>query len=402
LVKVIGALLFSQSMEHRRIAGRSLARAFERLGGAFLKAGQILSARVDLLSAETRSCLACLRDNVHPVPFRLLENSLQPLLKPNDDSLTIDVENGPLASATIAQVNLGTERETGRWFAIKIRRPGIDRILRADVAYIRFFAWCGARLFWFRRLPVVEATEEVCIALLRQLDFPAEAQMLLRFRELFADDPKIKIPDVDITRSTADLIVMEYLDGYEPIPNFRDRPQLAQSAVLTGLRALYRMIFEAGLIHCDLHPSNILCNEDGRVALLDFGFVAEMTPEGRRSFAEFFLSIAFGDGKTAARIVIDTAKRISRDFRPDLFEQDIQVLLDKTAGRKAADFQVAGFVYELFAIQRRHGVYGSPQFTLPILSLLTYEGLIKDIYPDIDFQQEAVPFVMASLAATAR
>ncbi len=158
------------------------------------------------------------------------------------------------------------------------------------------------------------------------------------------------------------------------------------------------MIFNAGLIHCDLHASNILCNQNGRVALLDFGFVAEMTSQAKQSFSEFFLAIAFRDGKTAARIVQETALRIGREFSELEFESDMQALVDKTGGRKAADFQVAGFVFELFQVQRRHGIYGSPHFTLPILSLLTYEGLIKDIYPDIDFQQEAVPFVIAALA----
>ena len=194
---------------------------------------------------------------------------------------------------------------------------------------------------------------------------------------------------------------MDYLEGYRPFQDFRDQPEVARSAVQTWLGALYKMIFNAGLIHCCLHPSNILCNDEGQVALLDFGFVSEMTPKAKQDFAEFFLSIAFRDGKTAARIVRETALRIASNLDPVAFERDMQALVEKTAGRKAADFPVAGFVFELFQVQRRHGIYGSPSFPLPILSLLTYEGLIEDLHPDIDFQQEAVPFVMASLAVNA-
>ena len=383
------------------LLGNSMAEVCGRLGGAFLKAGQILSTRVDLLPPDTIASLSRLRENVQPLRFAVLRETIVSLDATMSGEPPLNVESSPLASATIAQVHIGTVSATGERFAIKIRRPGIDRLLSADVRYIRFLSKAIARLPWFRRFPISEATEAVCRAMLNQVDFTAEAHMLERFRRLFSDDANVTVPEVDRSRCTDNLIVMEYLDGYRPIQAYRNQPDLAKTAVQTGLRALYKMIFSTGLIHCDLHASNILCNDDGTVALLDFGFVAEMTPKAKQDFAEFFLSIAFRDGKTAARIVRETALRVGNSLDPVAFEKDMQALVDKSAGRKAADFQVAGFVFDLFQLQRRHGIYGSPDFTLPILSLLTYEGLIKDIYPEIDFQQEAVPFVMSALAATA-
>ena len=397
-VRAVAALALRRSVP--AVGGDAIAGVCERLGGAYLKAGQILSTRVDLLSADALAALVRLRESVRPLQFDSLRPALEPLEENLDDE-RLEIEPTPLASATIAQVHFGTVLCTKKRVAIKIRRPGVDEILNADVRHIQLFTAAIARLPWFRRFPMAEATSEVCAALLHQLDFGAEAVMLERFRVLFADNPRIKVPRVDLARCNGDVIVMEYLEGYQPFHEFHNQPDLAKSAVETGLRALYKMIFCAGLIHCDLHPSNILCNDDGQVALLDFGFVSEMTRKPKQDFAEFFLSIAFGDGKTAARIVLETALRVGDKLDHVAFERDMQALIDKTAGRKAADFQVASFVFELFQVQRRHSIYGSPNFTLPILSLLTYEGLIKDLHPEIDFQQEAVPFVMSALAVRA-
>ena len=399
-VRAVAALMLGRRQSVPAIAGEVIAGICDRIGGAYLKAGQILSTRVDLFPLDALVALDRLRDRVRPLTFNSLRSVLEPLQGLRGDDGKLEIEPIPLASATIAQVHVGTILHSKERVAIKIRRPGVDRVLKADVCHIRFFTTVVARLPWFRRFPISEATNEVCSALLHQIDFATEARMLERFRVLFAENPRIKIPEVDLARCNGDFIVMECLEGYRPFQCFRDQPELARSAVQTGLRALYRMIFNAGLIHCDLHPSNILCNDEGQVALLDFGFVSEMTPKAKQDFAEFFLCIAFRDGKTAARIVRETALRVAGNLDPVAFERDMQALVEKTAGRKAADFQVAGFVFELFQVQRRHGIYGSPSFTLPILSLLTYEGLIKDLHPEIDFQQESVPFVISAVAGS--
>lgn len=355
--------------------------------------------RVDLLPIDIISALIRLRDNVRPLPYRDVENVLQTLAAFKGHVRVAGINRDPLASATIAQVHVGNDRSTGQAVALKVRRPGIARLLETDVGYIRFFARGFACLPWFRRFPIREATDEICFALLRQADFVEEAKMFRRFRSLFSDNPHVCIPATIDCLCTDDVIVMEYLSEHRAIHDFRKEDEVAKTAVRTGLCALYKMIFSAGLVHCDLHAGNILGKADGTIALLDFGFVAEMTPKAQQDFAEFFLSIAFRDGKTAARIVHETALRVAENWDLLAFERDMEDLIADTAGRKAAEFQVAGFVFRLFQIQGKHGIYGSPHFTLPILSLLTYEGLIKDIYPELDFQQEAVPFVLESLAA---
>jgi ubiquinone biosynthesis protein len=376
------------------VVGTTITWLCNWLGGAYLKGGQILSTRVDWLPREVIAPMVSLRDQVKPLRRSVVPRILQCVCRTTPVWEALSVDPVPLASATISQVHLALEKETGRRLAVKIKRPGIARLLETDVRHMRLATSIVARLPWFRSLPICEATETVYSALLNQSDFAKEVEMLERFQELFCENPAIVVPSAVRKYCTDDTIVMDYLEGYAPFPSFRKDTELVKDAVQVGLHALYKMIFHAGLVHCDLHPSNILCNEAGRVALLDFGFVAELTPRAKQKFAEFFLSIAFRDGETAAKIVRETAIRVPVDLDSGALEKDIQTLIDKTSGRKAADFQVAGFVLELFEVQRQHRIFGSPDFTLPILSLLTYEGLIKDLHPQIDFQQVAVPFVM--------
>jgi ubiquinone biosynthesis protein len=190
---------------------------------------------------------------------------------------------------------------------------------------------------------------------------------------------------------------MEFVEAQGRINNHTIKLTSRRLAVRRALQALYRMIFEVGCFHCDPHPGNLLITVDEVVAVLDFGLVAEFKANDRRAFAEFFYSITAQNGRTAARIVRETALCVPECLDPILLERDLTVLLASCAGKTAAQFQIARFVTELFRVQRAHGIYGSPQFTLAILTLLVFEGVIKEVDPDLDFQQEAIPSVIVAL-----
>jgi ubiquinone biosynthesis protein len=132
--------------------------------------------------------------------------------------------------------------------------------------------------------------------------------------------------------------------------------------------------------------------------LLDAGFMAELNDDTRRRFAEFFLAVALGDGRTAARIVRETAHGLPSRLDVGAFDADVSALVRQSAGRRTSEFSVASFVGRLFAIQRRHGLTGTSRFTLAILSMFVFEGVAKARAPRLDFQREAVPFLLAALA----
>jgi len=278
-------------------------------------------------------------------------------------------------------------------------RPGIQRILENDCKLMQFFGRFVARIPAFESIPVREAIDDTCHILLNQTNFAQEASNLHRLSDIFGDHPDIIVPQVYENLCTRNILVMEYLPGLRKLSDLSLPEDVAKTALTIGVRALYTMIFKEGFIHCDLHPGNILVAPDHRVVILDAGFMTQLHSSTRRSFAQFFLAIAFRNGKSAAQIVRATAQQLPPHLDIQTFDQDIDHLIQQVGGLQAHEFQVADFVAKLFAIQRKHRIYGTNQFTLVILSLLVFEGVAKQRFPDLNFQRESVPFVMAALAS---
>jgi ubiquinone biosynthesis protein len=308
----------------------------------------------------------------------------------------------PLASASIAQVHLAVRSDDDRLIAVKIMRPGIRRKLEEDCAIVQFFGHLVAHIPALSSIPVKEALAEASRILQGQTDFAREAVNLMRLHQLFRDNESVVVPALHPDISTQDILCMDYVSGLRKLTDPNLSTQNANEAITAGARALFQMIFVDGFIHCDMHPGNIMVDPNGRVVLLDAGFMTELDDTTRRAFARFFLAIAMKDGPTAARIVRETATCLPIGFDCGGFDADISELIARVGGLKACDFQIANFVGELFAIQRKRGIRGTSKFTMTILSLLVYEGLAKQLYPELDFQQEAIPFLMAALRPVER
>jgi len=393
LVSVVRVLRKRESLGSE-IAAES-ATLCENLGGAFPKAGQILSTRADLISAEVRSSLCRLQDNVAPLP----EKTVLAILARTgiiDKLRSICATAG--ASATVAQVHQATRLDDGRLVALKILRPGVQQEMVADCGIIRLLSRVLAIVPKMSSIPVYEALSEVTELLVSQTDFRREARNHLRLHNLFADSDSVIVPNLHEDLCTDTVLAMDFIPDMKKIsdPTLSDR--LARRALTIGVRALYKMIFEEGFIHCDMHPGNVFVATDGRLVILDAGFMIELSDQTRRAFARFFLAIAFRDGDSASRTIRETALRLPSKLDVEIFDREISDLIDRVGGLTARDFQVAGFVGELFAIMRKHNIYGASQFTLIILSLLVYEGLAKQRHPDLNFQQEAISFVITALA----
>ncbi|MCZ8190226.1 MAG: AarF/UbiB family protein [Microcystis sp. LE19-338.1B] len=367
----------------------------ERLGGAFPKVGQILATRTDLLPLDVCEALSCLQDRVKALSPIITKRILG---KDNLCHNIKDINFAPIASATIAQVHNCIRIDNGREVALKIMRPGVQRKLESDCQIIQFFGRFIASLPAMQSIPVKDALKEASDILIGQTDFAREASNLKRLHSLFANSNDVVVPLLHEELCTPEILVMEFIPGLRKLSDPALPEQVARKALTVGVRALYTMIFKEGFIHCDMHPGNVLVAPDGRLVILDAGFMFQLDDSTRRSFAKFFLSIAFRNGSTAARIVRETAQYLPPSLDVKAFDDDITNLIERVGGLQARDFQVVGFVGELFAIQHKHGIYGTNQFTLTILSLLVFEGVAKQRFPDLNFQQESVPFVMAALA----
>lgn len=367
----------------------------ERLGGAFPKVGQILSTRRDLLSPSICEGLARLQDDTSPMPYKQVSLAIRTeAIEERIFCLSAD----PTASATIAQVHRAVRIDDGRVIALKIRRPDVSKALEIDCRIAAIVGHLLALLPHLRGVPIKEAIDEASRVLMGQTNLRQEASNLQRFGQLFAKVPDVLFPKPHIDLSGDGLLVMDFMEDLRKFDDSSLTDEEAKSALTTGVRALFQMIFIDGFLHCDLHPGNMLVDRHGRLVILDAGFVASIDGESRRSFAQFFLAIAMRDGAAAAKIVKQTARKLPSDLDTASFDREISELIVSAGGLTARHFQVAGFVAELFSIQRRHKIHGTSKFTMPILSLLVFEGVAKRRHPDLDFQKLSIPFVLAAMA----
>ncbi len=372
--------------------GDLIADACERLGGAFIKIGQAISSRPDLVTEDVRRSLARLCDRVTPCSWARLVKGRGPLeVLPRRFAI---FERDPIASGCIAQVYRAVTCDGCR-VAVKIRRPDAIRTFSRDVAlaaaFLRAVSWLPA----IRESGIVEAVEATNAALLQQLDFRAEAAHWRRCRANLARSTRVIVPRVLDEYCDGDVIVSEYVDDLTPAAAASLGRDGNRELARQCLRILYQMLFIDGLVHGDLHPGNLLCTPEGRVVVLDFGICDALTAETRSAFAEFFLGFAFGRGGVCARVALEMASRLPPTLDRAGFARELSDAVTDSAST-VADFTVARFAYRMFTIQRRHGIRSTTEFTRGICALLVLEGTLKRLAPTLNFKAEAWPFVLSA------
>jgi ubiquinone biosynthesis protein len=393
LQTVCSRVASKRTMNGARI-GECLRRICERTGGAFPKIGQILSTRPDLLPPAICAELAILQDRVSaPSHSRILE-----VLRREYRSVPFEsFDQIPVASATVAQVYRAVRADNHRDIAVKVMLPDVLRKIKSDCRIAEFFGPAIACLPAMKSVPLREALAQASVLLQRQTNFRQEAANLVRLGDIFRGCNRILVPRIHGDLCTENIVCMDFVGGMRKLTDPSIPDDEAKELIVVGLQGLYKMIFDAGFVHCDLHPGNVLAAPDGRLVILDAGLVTELDDYTRRSFAEFFAAIALRNGYKAAEIVRETAIRLPKHLDCLSFDRDIAELINRVGGLSAREFEVAGFIAELFDIQNKYGIYGTPRFTLIILALLVYEGVAKQRCPDLDFQKEAIPFVMPVL-----
>ncbi|MEN3310444.1 MAG: ubiquinone biosynthesis protein [Micromonosporaceae bacterium] len=371
----------------------ALATLVEDLGPAYVKVAQILGTRADLLPRHVCDALARLYDKVRPPPATAA-------LRAVPAALVAGVEGGtggltPLAAGSIACVFRGRLR-SGETVAVKVRRPGAVRALSLDLALLESAARLAGRLPRLRGIPLGAVTAQLGDAIYQQLDLAREAEDLAALRSDLAVLPAVRVPAVLAAWSGPDALVLEYLPGLERTRTPPAAEELYPSAV-AAMRACFHMLFLAGLVHCDMHPGNLYLLPGGSCVLLDAGFARRLAPYARRHFADFFYAMSRGDGARCADIVLGTATAVLADADEAGFRRDLTKLVEDHSGLAVRDFDLVGFTARLFDLQRRHGFAADPQFVFPILALLVLEGTLKQLCPDVNFQREALPYVLRGL-----
>lgn len=376
----------------RRLAawlGKTLAVIAAALGPTAIKLGQVASSRRDVLPASLADELGRLQDRVR-IPSAA---SAQRMLRPYLDQFGhrfVSIGKEAIGAGSVAVVFRGETRD-GKSVAVKVIRPGVRGRMRRDLRAYRIAVRVAARLPLLRAVPVVEMYDYLAglVAMQCELEREARAQRALRQ----ALRRWIDIADPIDELCTPDVLVMPYLRGASKLTDTSLADKEAKAACVTLVRALYHMIFESGLVHCDLHPGNISIGAGGRPIIYDFGLVGELSHRDRSLFRDFFVGVAMEDVDSTLQSMLASARQLPDTLDRAALRADVVQLIRRSTGRRAADFSVARFVQEVFEIQYRHRLFGSPPFASAIWALAILEGLVKHRHPQLDFQALAAPYV---------
>ncbi len=402
LVRLVRLAAVGRRLQRPR--GERLRLALESLGPLFVKFGQLLSTRRDLLPADVADELARLQDRVPPFDPDLAAREIERGLGRRIVDLFSSFERTPVASASIAQVHLGVLAhgpQAGREVAIKVLRPGMRAIIDRDLQLMDAAAVLVERLWRDgRRLRPHDVVDEFRKTLHDELDLTREAANASQLRRNFADSPMLRIPEMLWDYCSQSVLVMERMHGV-PISRVE---RLVEAGVdlkklsRDGVEIFFTQVFRDGFFHADMHPGNIYVSVDpadlGRYIALDFGIVGTLTDTDRDYLARNFLAFFQRDYRRVATTHLESGW-VPRGTRVDELESAIRAVCEPIFDRPLKDISFGQVLIRLFATSRRFNVEIQPQLLLLQKTLLNIEGLGRQLDPDLDLWKTAKPFLEA-------
>lgn len=378
--------------------GERLRMALEDLGPIFVKFGQVLSTRRDVLPEDIADELAKLQDSVPPFDSKTAVKKIEASLGASIAEIFSEFDETPVASASIAQVHFGKLRN-GREVAIKVLRPGMLEIIEQDLGLLKRIAQFVARFSSDgRRLKPVENVEEFDMYLHDELDLVREAANASQLRRNFEDSNLLKIPEMIWDYCKTDVIVMERVYGI-PINRFDrltaqgiDLKELAKE----GVEIFFTQVFRDGYFHADMHPGNILVADRGphfgHYIALDFGIIGTLSESDKSYLAQNFLAFFRRDYRRVAELHVESGW-VPAETRIESLESAIRGVCEPYFDRPLKEISLGQVLVRLFSASRRFNVVIQPQLTLLQKTLLNIEGLGRQLDPDLDLWKTAKPFL---------
>ncbi len=366
----------------------------EELGPTFIKFGQLLGTRPDIIPPEYITELQKLQDEVQPAPFTEIRSTLEAEFGADADRLFRQIHPVPLASASIAQVHRATT-VNGEEVVLKVQKRGLHRLVRQDFHVLRLLAeflvgWPGVRLF--DPEGIVRVFER---SLQRELNFDYERQNLLRIKADLASDSNVCVPRVFPELSTLRVLTLEYLEG-EKLSHLRLHPlELEVGAKLASNIALclLKQIFEHGVYHADPHPGNFIVMAGGRVGLIDFGNVGRLTPEMADDLFQLLHALIRRNYRDVARWILKHGKPL-QETDVSMLSIDVMDAIDPYYGLKLEDIQIGGLFDSLFGMIFRHGITIPSQYVLVGRTFVALEGVVRLCSPSLEVLSVIQPYMV--------
>lgn len=382
-----------------RRPGERLAAALSELGPAFIKLGQMLSTRSDLLGEDVAADLSLLQDNLEPFPAAAARSRIQAELGQAVDTLFTSFEDRPVSAASIAQVHYATtssDNETSdREVAVKVLRPGIERAFARDVDLMR---WLAALVHHtqpkLRRLKLIEVVETFAETVRTEMDLRLEAAAASELAENFAGDQSYRIPTIDWRRTARGVLTLERLSG---IP-MDDRDALAKAGhdidrvLASAATIFFNQVFRDGYFHGDQHPGNMFVDAAGNIGAVDFGIMGRLDRKTRYYLADMLLAFISRDYRRVAEVHF-AAGYLPPHQSIDNFAQACRSIGEPIFGRPLNEISFARMLGQLFQIGEAFDMEVQPQLLLLQKNMLMAEGVSRRLNPDLNIWTLAQPLI---------
>ena len=392
------AIAFGRLFERRTSKDSSsrLAAALTRLGPTYVKLGQFLATRPDVVGAAIARDLEMLQDKMAPFPQAEAEAAIAAAFdKPLD---AIYASFGPaVAAASIAQVHRAEIEKDGvrKPVAVKVLRPDIERRFKSDLDAFFFAARLGERLSpEARRLRLVEVVATLARSVSIEMDFRLEAAAASEMAQNTKDDPGFRVPEVDWDRTAREVLTLEWIDGTKLTDRATlttkgfDLPALGRSVIQNFLRHALR----DGFFHADMHPGNLFVDDGGRLVAVDFGIMGRLGPKERRFLAEILFGFITRDYHRVAQVHFD-AGYVPRHHSVDAFAQAIRAIGEPIHNRTAEDISMAKLLTLLFEVTGIFDMRTRPELILLQKTMVVVEGVARSLDPKLDMWKTSDPVV---------
>ena len=387
----------------KRAGSHGLSRAMERLGPTYIKLGQFLASRPDIVSGEVARELERLQDRVAPLPREVAVRRIEAAFQAPLDTVFLEFGE-PVAAASIAQVHrarvVGADGPE-RTVAVKVLRPGVERRLARDLADMFFAAGLAERLLPdARRLRPVQVVETLARSVRMEMDFRLEAAAAAEYGENLAHDANFRAPKIDWDRTTREVLTMEWIEGY----------QLSDPARLTALgfdiAALGRQLIQSfllhalrdGFFHADMHQGNFLVDGEGKIVALDFGIMGRLGRAERRFLAEILYGFIRRDYIRVAEVHFE-AGYVPKHYRVEDFAQAIRAIGEPIHARPADQISMARLLTLLFEVTALFEMETRTELVLLQKTMVVVEGVARKLDPRLNMWATAEPVVGEWIAA---
>ena len=369
---------------------RRFRRMLEDLGPTFVKLGQVLSTRADLLPGEFVSELRLLQDSVTPIPLDAVRAQIQAGLGRSPEEAFASIEQEPLAAASIAQVHRATTLG-GESVVVKVQRPGIQAQMASDLQVLRALAKLLEAVVEETGIySPVGIVEEFDRAIREELDFVHEAVNVHAFQETHRERKGIRIPRVHDELSSGTVLTLEYFGGMRLLEaqlSAERRGELAHVVLDTA----FRQLFEDGLFHADPHPGNFLLLPDGDIGLVDFGLVGRLTRQMREQLVILIVAVALKDSESVARLLYRIG---APDARANIaaFRSDIDGVLSKHLPRTLGEVNARHLLSDLLDLAVKYRIRVPREYALLSRASISMEGILRQLSPELDILGVAMPY----------